>query len=232
MSNARYLPENDADLLVWLENFDTKLAGNYGSLFGFSQHDLDSIHNGVTAITSVYRYKINLGHAYSATVALLEELKSSPRSFPVSAVPSLSPFPALPPGVTTGFLNRLSYYVTRIKQHRSYAEAIGIDLWIIVPKRNFHLPTARPVLHVTLEDSFPRIRWAKHAADGIFLYVDRRDGNGFQLIDKLTHKTYLDTAPLPPGEVKVSWDYKARYMKNDEAVGFESDPVVVEIIRV
>jgi hypothetical protein len=102
----------------------------------------------------------------------------------------------------------------------------------MMPGNSFDPDTAKPELTVKVIGGFPEVRYKREKAHGIFLYVDRRDGNGFVLIDKMVLMEYVDRTPLPANTFHVIWEYKARFMVINEEVGEFSETVVVNVLRI
>ena len=136
-----------------------------------------------------------------------------------------------PSAVSSGIFNRLVLLVIRIKQSVAYTAAMGQDLGVIPPVQNFDPNAMQPALTLRLEAGFPLLEWKKGESDGVHLYVDRRDGNGFVLLVRTVKTAYIDTQPLPPNTFTASWDYKVRYLIGDDEVGAFSSVLSINVLR-
>ena len=225
-----FLPVSDSDRLAWLTNFKNKI-GTYAASFGISQAEVAS----VAADHAMYQYLVNGVDAVRLYMQSLIQLRKSLRASsqsPMGAIPVLPPLGAAPSSVQTGIFARINALVYRIKHHAGYTTAIGQDLDIISPVSTFNPATMKPELKVRLEAGYPVVTYVKGEADGIQLYVDRRDNNGFVLLDKILRTKYIDVHPLPPNTFTATVDYKAKYLISDDEVGLESDIVTITIVRV
>ena len=224
-----FLPVSDSDRLAWLTNFKIKLA-IYASTFGLTPAEV----SGVVADHAMYQYVVNGVDAVRLYLQSLIQLRRSFRASmqaPMGVIPGLPPLGSAPASVQTGIFTRISALVQRIKHHPGYTTAIGQDLGIIAPVSTFNPATMKPELTVKLQAGYPVITYTRGDADGIKLYVDRRDGNGFVLLDKILRSKYIDVAPLPANTFTATVDYKGQYIISDDDVGLESDVVTINIVR-
>lgn len=231
MANS-YLPVGDVNLASWYSSFSTKMNTLYGTSLGFTAAELADIQNDSTALQNAVQYKEDLRQAAYSMTAVVQALKRSSTQTMLGSLPVVPALLPLPQNTLTGIFNRLATHVRRIKQHANYTTAIGQDLDIIPPPSTFNPATVKPVLNVRLSGGYPVLRWSREKADGIYLYVDRRDGNGFTLIDKFVRIEYVDIEPLPANTFTATWDYKARFMIDDDEIGVFSDIVTIQVIRV
>lgn len=137
-----------------------------------------------------------------------------------------------PVAVLTGIFARVAAYVQRIRYHVNYTVTIGQELSIIPPPSTFNPATVKPVLKGKVLSGYPQLSWRNGRADGVQLYVDRQDGNGYVLLAKRNSTSYIDVTPLPANTQFVTWLYKAKYIIDDEEIGLDSDIISLEILRV
>lgn len=121
--------------------------------------------------------------------------------------------------------------VARIKQNSAYSETMGQDLNVIPTVTLFNPNDMIPNLSIRLEAGHPLLKWKKGDADGVQLYVDRRDNEGFVTLAKVFRNTYLDIAIIPVNAFTATWDYKVRYMIGDDEVGQFSPVISINVIR-
>lgn len=228
--NSRYLPDGDADRVVWLTNFSNRL-GQYAAPLGLTTSEVTNVQQDASMFAYVVQQN-DAAHQYATAFTNLRNLlKSSSQQMPAPAIPAVPSSGTPPPPVNTGIFNRLALLVARIKQHSAYTPAIGQDLNIIPPVSTVNLNDMAPNLSVRLEAGHPLLKWTKGEADGTQLYVDRRDNNGFVSLAKVFRNSYIDVAPLPANVVIATWDYKAKYLIGDDEVGLFSPVVSIEVIR-
>jgi hypothetical protein len=227
-----YLPVGDVNLASWYSNFSTKLCNQYGPTVSFTPLELSGIGNDNTALQNMVTHKEHLRQSAIVMTSVVRSLKYSSIQVALGSIPIVPAMLPVPPTVLTGIFNRLAIYVARIKQHANYTVAMGQDLGIIAPLNIFDPAVAKPEVTIKLSGGYPVVKWKRLAADGVFLYVDRRDGNGFVLIDKLVRTEYVDISALPANTFSVTWDYKVRFMIDDNEIGLFSDTVSITVVRV
>jgi hypothetical protein len=228
---STYLPFSDADKVTWLNNFKTQIMANGASL-GFTAAEITSIQNDAAMFQYIVNLKEGSRQALQALSTLTQDLRTASALTPMGAIPPLPVAGTPPVPVANGIFSRVSVYVKRIKMHPNYTATLGQVFDIIPPVTVFDPATAKPTLNARVDSGFPRLSWKKLEADGVFLYVDRRDGNGFVLIDKLVRTSYIDTHALPANTFSATWDYKARFMIDDDEIGVDSEIVTVTVMRV
>jgi hypothetical protein len=230
MATTSYLPIADADRTVWLNNFSNRL-NQYRQTIGLTTAEVNSF----VADAAMFAYIVQLNDAMNQyTLALTSTrrtLRTSSQQIPLSGLPSLPNIGAAPTAVNSGIFNRVTLLVSRIKQHAAYTVAMGQDLGIIAPVVPFTPGTMQPNLSVRLESGFPKLKWTKGEADGVKIYVDRHDNAGFVLIKQTVKNSFLDTTPLPVNTYSVTWDYKAKYLIEDDEVGLFSQVLSINVIR-
>lgn len=108
---------------------------------------------------------------------------------------------------------------------------MGQDLGIIPYTTVVNPNDMIPNLSIRLDARHPLMKWTKGTSDGVQLYVDRRDNNGFVALSKVFRNTYLDTASLPAAAFTATWDYKARYLIGDDEVGQFSPVLSINVVK-
>ena len=231
MSQASYLPVSDADRVIWLNNFKVKIAV-YAATLGFTAAEITAIVNDA----AFYQYVVGQLELYRQTMQALSayknQLRSSALQMALSAMPSVSVPATVPVAVPSGIFNRIVTIGLRIRRHPNYTTAIGQDLGIIAPVVPFNPAAMQPELTVGLDAGRPKLKWKKGDADGVQIYVDRGDGNGFVPLDKSFRNVYIDGAEVPANQFGATWSYKLRYLIGDDEVGVESLVVSVNVIRI
>jgi hypothetical protein len=225
-----YLPSSDADRTVWLNNFSNRL-NQYRQTIGLTTAEVNSF----VADAAMFAYIVQLNDAMSQYTLSLSStrrtLRSASQQVPMASLPALPNIGAAPAAVNSGIFNRVALLVNRIKQHAGYTAAMGQDLGIIAPVVPFNPGTMQPNLSIRLESGFPKLKWTKGEADGVKIYVDRHDNAGFVLVKQTVKSSFLDTAPLPANTYSVTWDYKAKYLIEDDEVGLFSQVLSINVLR-
>lgn len=228
--SSSYLPSTETDRVIWLNNFSNRLS-QYRQALGITTAEV----NSYTADAAMFAYVIQLHDASSqyaqALSSIKRNLRSASQQVMMPALPTLPNIGAAPASVNSGIFNRVVQLVARIKVHAAYTSAMGHDLGIVAPVVPFDPNTMQPNLKISLESGFPKLSWKKGEADGTKIYVDRRDNAGFVLLKQTVKNSCLDTEPLPANTYSVTWDYKARFLLEDDEVGVFSQTLSINVIR-
>ncbi|MDF2448771.1 MAG: hypothetical protein K0R26_1275 [Bacteroidota bacterium] len=228
-TNLSYIPTTDADKVIWLNNFTTKLAVHATTL-GVTTAELSSVQKD----NAMYQYVINMIESYRQYLANLtgykNMLKRAVGQQHIGGIPALPVLATAPATVTEGIFDRISKLVIRIKATLTYTDNIGSDLGVIAPAPPaIDVATMKPVITVKLEVGRPHLKWIKGYSDAIDLYADHNDGNGFMLVGRLMRNEYMDTTPVASPKVFDEWQYKAIYVIADTQVGLYSSIVSVDV---
>lgn len=218
---SKYLPTSDADKLVWFNNFSGKISTHAPSV-GLTAAEVTSVRNDL----AFFQYTVNMVESYKQTLSNITSyknlLKHSDGTARLGVIPSAPVLPAAPTAVAEGVFDRIGKLVIRIKASLNYTESMGNDLGIIAPATAIDLTALQPVLNVKLDAGKPHIKCMRGVADAIDLYVDRKTGKGFELIDRLLKPDYIDTAEVPADTPILEWDYRAIYVIGNDNVGLMS----------
>ena len=227
MNTHNFLPGADADRVIWLNNFDAKIAV-YAALTGITAAELASIHKDAT----MFQYIMTIQEIYKQNLQNLTGyktlLKHAIAQQHLGAIPVIPALPTAPALVAEGVFDRVSGYAKRIKASVNYTDNMGQDLGIVATVVTFDPLTLQPTLTVKLDATRPHIKWIKDVSDALDLYADHNDGNGFMLLGRLSRNEYIDVTNLTAGKVIDEWHYKVIYVIADQPVGLYSS--VVDIL--
>lgn len=228
--SSSYLPVSDNDRSVWLNNFSNRL-GQYATSLGLTTGEVTSVQHDAVMYSYVVQLLDSAHQYWTAVSGLKKQLRSAPQQIASPVLPAVPAAGSPPTAVNSGIFNRISLLVTRIKQCSTYTVAMGQDLNIIPPVNTVNPNDMQPDLSIRVDAGHPLLKWKKGDADGVQLYVDRRDSNGFVPLAKVFRNTYLDTTSLPASAFTATWDYKARYLIGDDEVGQFSAVISVNVLR-
>lgn len=229
MSAQQYLPSSDNDRVIWLNNMNAALPQFAGAL-GLSVADLQILNADAVYFAFMVQYQNDLRQHLQAITQFKNNTRSNSLQSNMGTLPVFMP-PTPPPAVPAGIFNRVATLVLRIKRAPGYTAAIGQALNIIPPVVNFNPAAMTPELTGRLDAGRPQLRWKKGEADGVVIYVDRRDGNGFVQLVHTVKTAYIDAASLPANAFGATWDYKAIYFIGDDEVGNFSQVISINVFR-
>jgi hypothetical protein len=230
MTRNGFLPQTDADKVVWLNNFSAKI-GTYATQVGITPAEITSINND----KAFFSYVITMHDAYKQTLnnitAYKNLLRKAVAQQHIGALPAAPVLGTAPTAVPEGIFDRVSKLAQRIKASVNYTEAMGQDLGIIAPEVNIDLTSLQPELRVKLDAGRPFIKATKGIADAIDLFVNRNDGNNFISLGRLLKPEFIDTTNLPSTTPLAEWEYRAMYVIGNDNVGVMSPTVSVVVKR-
>lgn len=225
-----FIPSNEIDRVAWLNNFSARLS-EYASSFDLTPAEVARAQDDAKAYAHIVEYCDVMQNYYHMLVEYKRQLFRSPQWIPgVPLAPP--PIPAPPPTVDAGIFNRAVHLAAKIRRHFAYTPSAGVDLGIALSGSSTDFDALCPELKITLDNGHPRLRWKKGKADGVAIYVDRDDGNGFVLITYTVKNFYVDTTELTGDAFSANWRYKIRYYVGDDEVGEFSPVLAVKVVRV
>lgn len=229
MIGITFIPKADTDKMLWLNNFSAKI-NQYATLLGLSNAEVTSLQNDAAMFNYIIQMQELIKQTSQNVTAYKELLKHFSEQQHITSVPILPNLGPAPTPVPEGIFDRVSKLAKRIKANPNYAEPIGADLGIISVSKKMDSMNMQPSLKINLSAGHPHIKCNKGMADGMDLYVDRKDGKGFTLLGRLLKLDYIDNYPLPDNNHITEWSYKAIYVKANDNVG-QMSPVVSVLVK-
>lgn len=221
MRAITYIPTADIDKLIWLNNFSIKIP-TYASVLSLSSIEITAVQNDAAAFNFIMNLQESLKQSLQQITSYKSLMKRAIAQQHLGALPSIPTITNPPVAVPEGIFDRVSKLVQRIKANANYNQAMGNDLGIISSVSKPDPQTLKPLLKVTSNGGRPQIKCSKGIADGLDLFVNRKDGNGFVFIGRLFILDYIDNAPLPSDNTIIEWEYKGRYVIGNDNVGLMS----------
>jgi hypothetical protein len=215
-----YVNGPDGDYADQLDNFAEKLLNTeYIAQYGYDTDFTDEATADAAYNRFIYTKRTAaLGYPKSWTSKRNEARNgtgSTVSVFPVGSDVSTPPT-EVPPGSELRFRNKAQL----LKENVATTEAAEIDLGISTVHSGTDTSTAKPVLtYEFVAGGHPMIHYIRGIYDGIELNVDRGDGHGMVLLDKISNTRYIDNGTLPAAGVSVVWKYQAIYRLSDGRIG-------------
>jgi hypothetical protein len=222
-----------ADQILWLSNYRTKLPG-YQAVLGLTAGQVTAAVADCGWLIYVLQAWLPAVRAWAlaCTDAAIETQTGSgagPQALPVFTAPAL---PAGIVAVNPGALTRLFVLIQQIKDSGKATDPISTDLGILGGEQAApDFTTLQPVISAAVSGSQVNLKWnwGGNASflDSCEIQVDRADAKGFVLLTIDTTPNYTDTQALPAAQ--AIWTYRAIYRANDVQVGIWSQPVSVTV---
>ncbi|MCS3798336.1 hypothetical protein [Niastella sp. OAS944] len=196
-----YIPRSEPQLAIWFTNYGKKIS-NYGQSLGLTAEEIklaETRCNETSAkITEIEQKKTEV----QQIIAVKDDLKSDALA------------------VIRGF-------VTRIKAHTAYTEAIGLDLGIIgTTVDTTVLKGSKTTLKAEVLPGRVRISFVKKSFSGVNIYTRLVGTAQWEFLARDNHSPYDDERPLTNGQPEKR-EYMAIGLLGDDEVGMPSDIISV-----
>ena len=219
MINQSYFPKSEANRVIWLSNFNTKLQIHGTAL------TIDPTEQALT-ITDINYYIWLLQtwypsiqqSAFEATA--FKNIIGNGPSAPICTLPVHSAIVAPTAIPIPGVLTRLFNLIARIKIGTGYTESIGLDLGIVggLDATEHLTPEYTVVTERGALIEQASISFTKYGHDGVSIDGRRNQGDWeFLAISML--KPWLDTRPLLDPLLPEIREYRLRFWDKGDANG-------------
>lgn len=218
MAYERYLPREDNEKSIWLDNFATKLP-NYAAKYGITNDEVRDTEAGGSFFTSLLKHKNQVEEYSKKLTAYKNEFRDGSETGNESLLPT-PPIANFNPPVKNGIFKRATNLANRIKGHLDYTPADGMDLGLIGSEIATDSATTTCDISLRLAaGGHPEVVWKKHHFTSIEIWADRTGSGKFERVEIDFQPNYIDKHPLPAPGTSEIWAYKAIYRKGDEHVG-------------
>jgi hypothetical protein len=224
-----WLPEREADRLVWLQNFALKLNLYVGTV-GVTAGDVAA----VSFHRDIFQWAVNRAAQIRTASQDLTEWKriltEGPPGAPIGDAPAAPVYPAAPAGKPApGIFPLIVALAERIRNTAGYTTAMGENLGIVAPAAA--PPLGDPSFTARAEaGSEVRLDWVKGASDGVIVEGQRAAETAWTLLGTDRFSPYVDgREPLVAGQPEVR-RYRMRYLDGDEPVGDYSPVATVTTV--
>lgn len=228
MSNNTAIPRDDASKLVFLQHLDLNLP-SYAAALEISAADLAQLKIGLDGFDYSIKAQDAANNYNNALYAFKRTLRDGPNN--ASVIPPLPPiFPTAPAGILyANIFGFIGPFITRIKKHKNYTEAIGKALNIIAPQSSVvDITTLQPILSIDFQGGHPVLHWKSNNTDSLEIEADH--GTGIFTLLTIQHATtFQDNTPLPDPGTAVVWRFRAIHRIRDQQVGHWSQILEVSV---
>jgi hypothetical protein len=196
-----YIPRSEPQLAIWFSNYAKKI-GTYGQTLGLTADEIKlaetSCNETIARITEIEQKKTEV----QQIIALKDDLK-------------------------TETLATIRGFVTRIKAHTAYSEAIGHDLGIIGAANSIaSVSSNKTVLKAEVLPGRVRLSFVKKNFSGVNIYTRPVGTAQWNYLARDNNSPYDDERPLANGQPEKR-EYMAIGVVGDEEVGVPSDIISV-----
>jgi hypothetical protein len=219
MSSNSYFPSTEAEQIIWLSNYVTKLPLHAVSC-GISELEVANTQTDLHYYIWLLQYWHPAVQRDAREATAFKTLMVNGNSSDTASHPHASTFPEPPLTPAPGIQKRLFNQIIRFKAGANYNEAIGHDIGVIATGNTVEHPVPEFTVNVELGDTDSRVRidFKKYGHDGIWI-ESRTNGNDWAFLAIDTVKPYLDERPLAEGNSHETREYRLRWWDKSQAHG-------------
>ena len=199
-----YIPQGDAQLDSWEQNFITEQPLLAAAL-GLTPAEVDEVIARITA----HRGKYNTAQTAKAAAKAAVSGNRSARKDTVG---------------------KTRLFVANLKTRTGYTAEIGNQLGVIGPNENVDWTTAKPTLKPVRDGQRIRVDWNKGQADGVVIFSRRLNiDKEFTLLGTDMEPPFYDERHNQTDGVAETREYYAYYLVGDQQRGQRSDVVSITV---
>ncbi|EIQ01762.1 hypothetical protein OpiT1DRAFT_00337 [Opitutaceae bacterium TAV1] len=230
-----YMPEEEADLVKWIEHLLARLADReLRTQLAITDAEFLPLCASFASLEGIIREQFHLQNRVKMLTALkrtiLFERQINP---PVIAQWGADAGHAQDEQVQGSLLRRIDNMVQRFKRTPAYTLSIGVSLGVerLSSPLRPDWSGERPVLDAVTHGAGGRLHlyWKKRHADRIRIEVKRGDGEGFVFLAESSSSPVVDPHPLPESEART-WTYRGQFVFKNKLVGEPSAPLAVPVL--
>lgn len=222
---ADYMPKGEPELLLWFQNFATKLPG-YAATLGITAPELAVVAGDLLLIEATLQSVAMAKQDLKEWISFKDAELYGPVGGPNPAIPGSTPIAisARPPGM----MPRTRTLINKLKVHANYTAIIGADLGIEGSGGGSEV--LKPVCSVTSSGDFSAtIKFKKFGHDGVDVYCQRAGESVWTHLAFDAFSPYVDNRPPLVAGQPEERRYRVRYRDGETAVGEYSDVVTITV---
>jgi len=222
------IPNSDAALLPWLQNFCLKFPVQ-GAALGFTAAEIATVTADCNMLTYLMQtYVPAVRNDGNEAVRYKELIKNGPIGTPGGGLPAASVLPAAPPIVTPGALVRLRTVVQILKRKPAYQEAMGTDLGVIVADSEDNNAPPR-VATTAVQAGNVVLAWTKQGWTGVKVQGRAQGATTWTDLGIDMFSPWADTRPLAAPNTPEVREYRMCHLDGETPLMNWSDVVVVTV---
>ncbi len=198
---ADYIPQSDADLSIWLNNY-SKTLPTYAAALGLSDDDVVNAQKWCKLIIDA------IAASTAAQAAARQAVADKETSITTNV-------PLLREGIQLG------------KKGKGYTEAIGKALGIVAPGDTPDFDAYKTVLNAQVFPGHVTVKFTKKGVQGVNIYGRLKGENNWTKLAYDTFSPYVDNRPLGTSGVPETRENMGIGVVHDAEVGQMSDIVQV-----
>jgi hypothetical protein len=226
-----YIERTDAGLKTQLETFSS-VIDTYASSLGLDADKVTELKKAITYYSFVFN-KNEIYHDYSKAIvqhkALVGKGAGGTVMVPFPALPALGTVPDAPaePNVRATF----GSMIQDAKRSANFTTSVASSLGVLYVPGSFNPEDGKPTFKISFSSGgHPNLIWVKGLYDGVEIWKDSGDGQGWKKLDKDFRPDFIDKSDLPAAGKSVVWKYKMIYIYKDDIAGQWSDEMSVTVV--
>ncbi|MES2708475.1 MAG: hypothetical protein V4726_17920 [Verrucomicrobiota bacterium] len=212
------VPTGETELVPWLINFSTKLAG-YEATLGFqpgetskTREELEYMVHLLNVLIPSLRKTLGAAVEFKSLMKDGEPSARMPDPLPGTVLPAAFTGTPPPPGVLT----RLRRLVQNIKTRPGYTETIGQNLGMIGTVGGGG-PEAPTLTVISVPAGAVTIGWNKSGWTGVKVQARKSGTESWEDLGVDLYSPFVDTRPLSLPNQPENREYRACYLDGDTA---------------
>ena len=196
-----YIPKNDADLALWLDNFKKKFEA-YATAIGMSPTDIAETLAKCTTMENAIKAVEDAKKAKETAVETKNNYKRD-------------------------IVKDLRAEVKIFKATKGYTSDMGKDLGIVTESSNGDMSNKKTRLSAEAYPGYVLIKFTKKGFTGVNIYGRIKGTKGWTFLGRDTKSPFSDKRPLGNPGTAETREYMAIGLKDDDEIGKQSDIVTV-----
>jgi hypothetical protein len=195
-----FLPKDEPSLVIWLGNYQTKLA-SYGATLGLAPAELTALSTACTELPTL----INSVEAAKTALKNVVGAKNAGKDSTLSLIRRTN---------------------NKMKTSDAYTDAIGEDMGIKGGSQDIDREAARPKFSGEAFPGYVRLKFTKNGLHGVNIYSRLKGQAPWAFVSRDTNSPYDDHKALANGAPETR-EYMCSGVMEDTEVGHQSDIVTV-----
>jgi hypothetical protein len=197
---ADYLPKDEPSLVIWLGNYQAKLA-TYGATLGLAPAEITALSTACSSLSTA----INNVEAAKAALKNAVEAKNAGKDSNLALLRKAN---------------------NKIKTSDTYTDAIGEDMSIKGSSQDVDREAAKPTFSGQAFPGYVRLKFTKNGLDGVNIYSRLKGQGNWNFLARDTYSPY-DDHKAPANGAPGTREYMCIGVMEDIEVGQQSDIVTV-----
>lgn len=226
MAKQPYLPTEDEEKVVWLNNYADK-KDQYQALFGFTPTEVASTNNDANMWEFLVQRGFKVLREKEEFFKYKDAVEDGPETYDTSNKPVFDPGAAFPTLVEPDIFGRVGDDAETIKRHKKYTPGIGDEMGIEGAEKIFDAENYKTTMTAKAFEGFVNIGFIKKGVQAVVIYSRLQGETEWVKLDRALQSPYKDERPLSQAGVPEIREYSGKGFIGKEEIGLRSDTITV-----